>query len=102
MTLTPHQTSPHSTAAQRESASRNRQTTPRITCGGCDNTWTGTHRAHCSVCHHTFNSPWLFDRHRRHGHCLDPADLGFDQVNGVWRETGRDFDPAQAFHGDHQ
>lgn len=55
--------------------------TPRITCSGCDTTWTGATRCHCSAegCHRTFAGLGLFDRHRHnrgeHGGCDDPANI---------------------------
>jgi hypothetical protein len=44
-------------------------------CGECDNTWTGSNMCHCSVCHRTFSTIGLFDRHRPNSKCLDPARL---------------------------
>lgn len=103
MTPTPTQKAPHRERPHQESASRNQRATPRITCGGCDTTWTGVHRAHCSACHRTFNSPTGFDRHRRGGHCADPAELGLTRNDeGIWRHLDPDFDPAEAFHGGRQ
>lgn len=45
------------------------------TCSGCDNTWTGLARCHCSSCHETFDNPALFDSHRKNGRCMKPVDL---------------------------
>lgn len=44
-------------------------------------------QAHCAAagCHATFGGVSLFDRHRRRGECLPPADLGMTEVRGVWR-----------------
>jgi hypothetical protein len=44
-------------------------------------------QAHCgSGCHHTFGSLGGFDRHRRGGRCLDPADLPMHRdPGGIWR-----------------
>jgi hypothetical protein len=72
---------------QAGTAQADRRPHPPITCGGCDATWTGTGRAHCSAsgCHRTFATAALFDRHRsaagEHGTCLDPETL-------VNRESG--------------
>lgn len=66
-----------------------------LTCGGCDNTWTGLSRTHCGACHITLNGIGLFDLHRsqesEHGLCLDPAAIvGRDGQprmflrNGIW------------------
>lgn len=63
----------------------------RLTCSGCDNTWTGVTRCHCSGCHRTFAGLTLFDAHRRdirgQGTCLDPATLDqrYDAEAGTWR-----------------
>lgn len=50
-----------------------------ITCSGCDNTWTGASRCHCSNCHITLSGIGLFDKHRHgrgeRGGCLDPAQM---------------------------
>lgn len=58
---------------------RVRRPSPPNTCGGCEATWTGDGRCHCSACHHTFAGVGLFDRHRsmtgEHGSCADPAAL---------------------------
>jgi hypothetical protein len=44
-------------------------------------------RAHCGAvgCHRTFGGVSGFDRHRRNGECLDPAELGMVERGGVWR-----------------
>lgn len=55
-----------------------------IGCSGCDTTWTGTSRCHCSGCHQTFSSITSFDAHRRRFQCLDPATIGLVQTNGLW------------------
>jgi hypothetical protein len=48
----------------------------KITCGGCDTTWTGLLACRCSGCHHTFSGLKLFDRHRTAtGTCLDPHHI---------------------------
>lgn len=44
-------------------------------CSGCAVTWTQMGVAHCPSCHGTFADVTLFDRHRRHGACLDPSTL---------------------------
>lgn len=41
--------------------------------------------AHCPTCHRTFGSVGGFDQHRKQGECLDPADLGMAERDGVWR-----------------
>lgn len=55
---------------------RERRPAPPLTCGGCDNIWTGTGRAHCSACHSTFSSVSTFDQHRipygPRGSCVKP------------------------------
>lgn len=42
-------------------------------------------QAHCPACHSTFGGVTNFDRHRDAGHCLDPAVLGMECRDGVWR-----------------
>ena len=69
---------------------RSQRVAPVITCSGCDNTWTGQGRMHCSGCHRLFAGLGLFDAHRRDvrgsGTCLDPATLPAMRLdNGVWR-----------------
>lgn len=41
--------------------------------------------AHCPTCHRTFGGVTGFDAHRKDGHCLNPADLGYVERDGVWR-----------------
>lgn len=66
-----------------------------ITCSGCDATWTGLGRAHCSKCHRSFSTVPLFDMHRdqrgEHGRCIDPEDVrdsyGYRRLffrHGMW------------------
>jgi hypothetical protein len=43
-------------------------------------------QAHCGTCHRTFGSVRGFDKHRRRGECVDPATLGFEQRDRVWRQ----------------
>ncbi|WP_037076797.1 hypothetical protein [Pseudonocardia spinosispora] len=62
-----------------------------ICCGGCLNRWAGSERAHCRVCHATFDDVELFDLHRGDGRCLSGRALGLVMTkNGIWhREAGR-------------
>jgi len=54
-------------------------------------------QAHCgSGCHVTFGGVAGFDSHRRNGQCLDPANLGMVDRDGVWRRT-TDRDAAAIF-----
>src|SRR5690606_29704267 len=53
-------------------------------CGGCQETWTGSSRAHCSGCHQTFSAISWFDAHRRRFQCLNPAEIGLIQTNCLW------------------
>jgi hypothetical protein len=39
----------------------------RTTCGRCNATWAGAGRAHCAVCHRTFDDTTVWDGHRQHG-----------------------------------
>lgn len=44
-------------------------------------------QAHCGACHRTFGGVSGFDRHRRGGLCLSPAEIGYaDNGRGVFRE----------------
>lgn len=55
-------------------------------CPKCRSKWTGLGRAHCSGCHHTFNSVAAFDKHRKNFECLDPLDLKMEtNEHGIWR-----------------
>lgn len=45
-------------------------------------------QCHCvAECHQTFGGVTMFDRHRRDGRCLDPAECGMTYRDGIWRET---------------
>lgn len=54
------------------------------TCAGCAALWRGTVRAHCRVCHVTFDDDVMFDAHRRTGRCVYPRCLGRVVEGGVW------------------
>lgn len=41
-------------------------------------------QAHCSGCHRTFGGVTYFDAHRCNGWCLNPADLGLVERDGLW------------------
>ncbi|MFK0182025.1 hypothetical protein ACIQVR_39445 [Streptomyces xanthochromogenes] len=60
-----------------------------ISHGECGKTWTGLRRAHCPICHETFNSDSAAEKHRRGNygidrHCLPPADAGLVAVELPW------------------
>lgn len=65
-------------------------------CNRCGARWTGLARCHCSVCHTTFNAITPFDRHRRMGQCLRPADVGLvvthHPFGDVWGAKPTDVD----------
>lgn len=42
----------------------------------CGAHWSGLSAAHCASCHVTFTGVTAFDRHRRAGRCLIPAEAG--------------------------
>lgn len=44
--------------------------------GACGSWWTGNERSHCGGCCRTYSSLTSFDRHRKGGHCNDPASVG--------------------------
>jgi hypothetical protein len=53
-------------------------------CAGCAASWPGLGRAHCRVCHVTFDDEVLFDAHRRTAGCVPPQDLDLVVVGDVW------------------
>lgn len=65
-----------------------------LTCGGCDNTWTGVSRCHCSACHQTFGGISTFDQHRKRDSCLQAESLGLENVAGVWKDRSVEFDAS--------
>jgi hypothetical protein len=58
-----------------------RSTLPH-SCGGCDSRWSGGLTCHCGSCHNSFGGVSNFDRHRRNGQCVDPAELGLSLLSG--------------------
>jgi hypothetical protein len=55
----------------------------------CDRIWVGADRAHCCTrtggCGAVFDDAELFDTHRDHGTCTDPAAQDLVQTkNGIW------------------
>jgi hypothetical protein len=57
--------------------------------GECGRLWTGLRRAHCPVCHETFNSDSAAETHRRgkpgvDRRCLPPADAGLVAAEHSW------------------
>lgn len=57
----------------------------------------GTNQCHCTVCHKSFTAVGNFDDHRRHGQCLNPADLGMTpNSHGFYRRPMTD-DEKQRF-----
>jgi hypothetical protein len=75
----------------------------RTHCRDCHRSWASARAAHCAVCCAHFVSAAAFDRHQRHGSCLDPrtaerrdgkalfADRARDGADAVW---------AIAFYGE--
>ena len=72
--------------------------------------WTGLRRAHCPVCHETFNSDSAADKHRagKFGidrHCISPQDAGLVAVEQLWGvcwqapDSGRRFAVAKVYDG---
>lgn len=60
-----------------------------ITHPACGKSWTGLRRAHCPVCHETFNSDSAADKHRRGAfgvdrRCLPPAEVGLVPSEQPW------------------
>jgi hypothetical protein len=57
-------------------------------CSGCDETWFGLRRVHCSVDHVTLDDETLWDLHRVEGQCVWPGKLGLVRnKGGVWQES---------------
>ena len=54
--------------------------------GACGKTWTqrGERTSHCGGCHETFGTLSDFDKHRREGKCLPPAEHLTQDDEGVW------------------
>lgn len=47
-----------------------------IKCPRCPRKWYGLSEAHCATCHEHFGSMSGFDKHRKGGECLLPAERG--------------------------
>lgn len=64
--------------------------TIELTCSGCENTWTGTGRCHCSGCHFTFGGLVSFSEHRYGSFegkrkCKHPSKIGLIETEkGIW------------------
>src|SRR5947209_8013500 len=63
---------------------RDDSATAMAVCAGCAASWRGMGRAHCRVCHVTFDDLALFDAHRRTVGCVPPQCLSLVMVGGVW------------------
>jgi hypothetical protein len=50
----------------------------------------GSQRSLCRGCGCYFSSTRAFDRHRRDGHCVDPAAVGLALKAGIWTRPGPD------------
>ena len=57
--------------------------------GACGKSWTqrGERTSHCGGCHETFGALSIFDKHRRDGRCLPPAEGLVQDGEGVWCTT---------------
>lgn len=57
--------------------------------GACGKSWTqrGERTSHCGGCHETFGALSIFDKHRRDGRCLPPAEGLVQDDEGVWCTT---------------
>lgn len=60
-------------------------------CRECHASWNRqTNTAHCSVCHRTFSTPGVFDKHLLSRGCTDPAEVtrrNGDKVYGEPRDN---------------
>ncbi|MGH3514499.1 MAG: hypothetical protein ACRDRB_19830 [Pseudonocardiaceae bacterium] len=54
------------------------------TSAGCAASWREAVRAHCRVCHVTFDDDVLFDAHRPAGICVRPRRLELVVGGGMW------------------
>ncbi len=63
---------------------RDNPATAVAACAGCAASWRGSERAHCRVCHATFDDEVLFDAHRLTGSCVPPERLDLVAVGVVW------------------
>lgn len=53
-------------------------------------TWTGSSKCLCYACRNLFGSLSAFERHQKRGKCLDPAAVGLELKDDVWRWPSRD------------
>ena len=60
----------------------------------CTLGWQPTRKCHCASCCENFSTVTNFDKHRRNGECVPPAEAGLQQnKRGVWTAPGEtDFD----------
>ncbi|EME18470.1 FDXHR family putative zinc-binding protein [Rhodococcus triatomae] len=73
---------------------------PPIRCNGCDATWTALGACHCTGCHETFTGLTAFEKHRRDGHCHDPASVGLVPANRGWTGWGWPGHPDRTYPDD--
>lgn len=59
-------------------------------CRGCHASWSGTAKAHCTVCHETFSTAGVAEAHWRRGVHVPPATVaGLARGDdGTWRTAG--------------
>lgn len=50
---------------------------------------------HCGVCHDTFGGLSGFEKHRKDGWCLNPAELNMELKEGIWRQPLKPEDKAR-------
>lgn len=60
----------------------------------CTTDWPAGRKCHCAGCCHSFSTVGNFDKHRRAGACVPPADAGLVQnKRGLWTAPGEtDYD----------
>lgn len=56
----------------------------------CTADWKPSRKCHCATCGHNFTVVTNFDKHRKDGACLHPADAGlvYGEKHDVWRGPG--------------
>src|SRR5215471_3437024 len=71
-------------------------TTGLVHCSKCCAIWTGRTRAHCTLCHQTFNSNGAADLHWVGGHEHPVNCPALELRSGIWY-TISDWNPAEVF-----
>lgn len=84
LSRSPEVDTPETDSDRSNSDSTERRPVARYRCGGCALWWTALGAAHCAGCHETFTSVSGFEKHRRGGQCLTPAEVGLVPADRKW------------------